>query len=354
MRPLNADAACNTSLKRMKKILSDCSPSSQTSYSFSDVSDNDCTSDFIPSTSDEDDDGDIDRLSLHCTQKRIMQDSVNYIGLHEDHLYILDLLATHIPYSSRVTALTRKDCVLMVLMIIRTGMACYIVADMFGVSKSWVSRTFARCVPVMASCLKGLVRWPPSEVIKQRLPNSFKAYYNNVETIIDCFEIEIEKPSSAMSQSMTWSDYKKCNTVKYLISCTPSGLINFISSGRPGRCSDMELLKESGYLDHLKPGTTVLSDRGFKEVEGHLVARGCHLIRPKSVAKDEHLTAKNVFQMKTIAGLRIHIERVIRRVRVFKFLEMHSGIRLSMVDLLDDIVQMVCGLVNLQPRIVKV
>lgn len=58
--------------------------------------------------------------------------------------------------------------------------------------------------------------------------------------------------------------------------------------------------------------------------------------------------------MKRIAGLRIHIERVIRRIRVYKFLDMHSCIPLSMLNLMDDIVRIACGLVNLQDRIVKV
>ena len=157
-----------------------------------------------------------------------------------------------------------------------------------------------------------------------------------------------------MTQSMTWSDYKKCNTVKYLVSITPDGLINFISTGKPGRCSDMELLRGSAYLDCLRPGSTVLADRGFKEVEADLIARGCHLARPASVSQGEQLSNRIVLNMKIVAGLRIHVERVIRRIRVYKILDMHSCIPPSMMDLLDNIVSTVCGLVNLQECICEI
>ncbi|GBP75134.1 hypothetical protein EVAR_42377_1 [Eumeta japonica] len=55
--------------------------------------------------------------------------------------------------------------------------------------------------------------------------------YHHVSCIIDCLEIEIQKPSNAVHQALTWSDYKKANTLKYLISSTPDGLVNFISPG---------------------------------------------------------------------------------------------------------------------------
>ena len=76
---------------------------------------------------------------------------------------------------------------------------------MFGISVGMMSRMLSRHTPVVASCLQGLIYWPPSDVITERLPNAFKAYYHSAETIIDCFDIQIEKPSAAMIQSMSWS-----------------------------------------------------------------------------------------------------------------------------------------------------
>ena len=135
--------------------------------------------------------------------------------------------------------------------------------------------------------------------------------------------------------------------MKYFISATPDGLINFVSNGRPGRCSDMELLLQSGYLECLREGVTVLADHGFKQLGTELAARGCRLVRPVSVKKKkEQLCARDILDMKVVAALRIHIERVIRWVRLYKFFTMHACVSLNMVDLLDDVVRIACGLID--------
>ncbi|GBP40741.1 hypothetical protein EVAR_26404_1 [Eumeta japonica] len=47
--------------------------------------------------------------------------------------------------------------------------------------------------------------------------------------ISDCLEIEVQKPSKALHQALSWSEYKKASTIKYLVSCTPNGLIDYIT-----------------------------------------------------------------------------------------------------------------------------
>lgn len=39
------------------------------------------------------------------------------------------------------------------------------------------------------------------------LPIPIRARYAKVQCIIDCFEIEIEKPSDPVAQASTWSEY---------------------------------------------------------------------------------------------------------------------------------------------------
>lgn len=356
VQPMQADAACNTEgnwhkFGKHKSTLEDSTSSSEASDA-----DHDLSQDYIPSdsASSSNDETTMKYFSLYSTRALIAKNPMEYIGLHPKHMYIVGLLCEKISYKKRGQHLSSRDVVLIVLMYIRTATPEYMIADRFGVTKSCVSRILTVFIPVIGAYMKELIIWSPSETIRRNLPYSFKAYHHKVESIIDCFEIEIEKPSSAMNQSMTWSDYKKCNSIKYLVSVTPDGLINFISTGKPGRCSDMEILRESGYLDCLRSGSTVLADRGFKEVEGDLDARGCHLARPASVSQGEQLPARKVLNMKIIAGLRIHVERVIRRIRVYRILAMHSCLPLSMMDLVDNIVYIVCGLVNLQERICKI
>ena len=59
-----------------------------------------------------------------------------------------------------------------------------------------------------------------------------------VISIIDCFEIFIDKPSNLLARCKTYSSYKNHNTVKLLISITPQGTVSFISKAWGGRASD--------------------------------------------------------------------------------------------------------------------
>ena len=293
-------------------------------------------------------------MSLEVIRGRIKQDPIRYTGIPRQFFPgIVDRLASEIEYRDRGQSLTKADVVCLTLMKVRLDWTNCTLADMFGVDTSTVSRLISQTLPIIGDCLRGLVVWPEKDRIRAALPVAFKAYHSNCESVIDCFEIQIAKPSSAMSQTMSWSDYKKCNSLKYLISSTPDGFINFISRGKPGRTSDMELLRTSGYLDRVRPGSTVLADRGFKELESELAEIGCRLVRPPSVKKDQPLSRDEVRQMRTIAGLRIHVERVIGRLRVFRMIDIHASMPVNTVDLADSAVAVACGVVNLHQRIVK-
>jgi hypothetical protein len=174
-----------------------------------------------------------------------------------------------------------------------------------------------------------------------------------VQSIIDCFEVQIQKPSKVRQQAASWSSYKHANTIKYLISTTPSGHINFISGGYGGRITDQQIVDKSSYIEELPRGSCVLADRGFKNIEGQLHTKQCKLIRPPSTRADEELTKEEVLSTKRIASVRIHVERVIRRLREFKMCGDHAKTNNKQVDLLDCIIKCASGIANLQPLIIK-
>lgn len=226
-------------------------------------------------------------------------------------------------------------------------------SEQFGMSVSNASIIFNKTVPVLAHLLKKLVYVPESSNIKKILPIPFRTSYNHVIAIIDAFEIQIEKPSDPEYQSLTWSEYKKCNTLKYLISCTPDGFINFISKGFGGRISDELLFQESGLLEELPEACAVMADRGFKNIVPLLDDKNIELIRPPSVNSGVKLSQSDVLQGKRIAALRIHIERVIGRIREFDFLKPHAVVNHNMLPLTDNIVVIAAALVNLQAPIIS-
>ncbi|XP_044583956.1 uncharacterized protein LOC123264629 [Cotesia glomerata] len=284
------------------------------------------------------------KLNLKQTFQKIQQSPRKYIGIPNDCMDIIDILRTA-KLSDVEIFLTLKK--------IRLNESFAILADDFGMSTSNVSRTFTKTLPIITEYLKDFIIWPSSAKIKQQLPMSFRSRYAAVESIIDCLEIEIEKPTDPVKQSLTWSKYKKCNTVKYLVSCIPDGIVNFISPGYGGRASDAEIVSNSGYLDYLKPGAAVLAGRGFKHIENLVVAKKCTLIRPPTVSSNKQPTHDEVIATKRIASLRIHIERLIRRIREFHICEPHSCVNVKLIPQMDNIITIVAALTNLQGPLIK-
>ena len=103
------------------------------------------------------------------------------------------------------------------------------------------------------------VCWPEREHLLKTMPMEFWKNFRKCVIIIDCFEVFIERPTSLMARAQTWSNYKKHNTVKFLIGITPQGSIAFISKGWGGRVSDIHLTENCGLLRNFLPGDVVLA-----------------------------------------------------------------------------------------------
>ena len=282
---------------------------------------------------------------MRLTEKFIEDDPLLFIGVYKESLYIIDLL-------HKESLLSKKDIYLM-LKKTKSNMSFSVLAYEFSLSESQVSRIFKKSVHIIANYFKHLIFWPSKKDILLNLPVQFRLRYFNVESIIVCFEIEIEKPSNVLQQSLTWSSYKKCNTAKYLISITPDGLINYISEGVCERTSDIALIENCGYLNIIPPNISVLADRGFKQLDVLLRNRQCKLIIPPSVMKDVQSSKKEVKETKQIASTRIHVERVINRIRNFQLLNIHTRVDNNLIDSLDSAIVIAAALVNMQTTITK-
>ncbi|KAK4877440.1 hypothetical protein RN001_009946 [Aquatica leii] len=297
------------------------------------------------SKSSESDNAEYDKLHFRNHMQKtsllcISREPQLLLGLSKQCYFCINLLSETTNCTSRNIMITLKK--------LRLHQPNAILALDFGLATSSVATIIRRTVPAIASAMKSLVFFPPSADVLLNLPIPFRKSCFQVQSIIDCFEIQIEKPVDSVKQALTWSDYKACNTIKYLISITPDGLINFISEGYGGRATDTLIFEDCGILQALPQRAAVLTDRGFKNIAHVLQQHGHTLIRPPSVSAQVQPTKKEVLETKKIAALRINVERAIGRLRSFGFMLPHACVDLKQVDLLDSVVITACGMVYLQ------
>lgn len=282
---------------------------------------------------------------LQQTISKITRNPRAYIGVPKNCYNIIQLI-------EETTNISASN-ILMCFKKIRLNNPFRELADDFSISPTYASKMFLKNIPVLASVMRPFIVDLNETAIKRNLPMAFRHKYNKVSCIIDCLEIEIQKPSNSIHQALSWSEYKKANTIKYLVSCTPNGLVNFISPGYGGRITDTCLVETCNFNKCLKPGMWIMADRGFKHVETYLLNDGVRLVRPPSVGKGTKLSKSEARETKQIASLRIHVERVIRRLREFNMLKPHACLNHNLVKVLDDVITIACGLINLQNSLIK-
>ncbi len=174
--------------------------------------------------------------------------------------------------------------------------------------------------------------------------------YQDTTLVIDCSEVQIEKPFALQAQRNMFSSCKHYNTVKFLLAITPAGLVCFVSDIFAGASSD----KGSVWFrifERAVPGHVIMADKGF-QIE-NLLPVDIQLNNPQTFIKkwDGKMPEADVCETREIASERVHVERAIRRVKTYHILD--RVIPLSMCDIANQIVTVCVLLKNFKPALIK-
>ena len=227
---------------------------------------------------------------------------------------IFRFVSSHFGSSDTSRSLPHFQQFMLVLMKLRLNLFDKDLAYRFGISQASVSRYFNKWIGTMFIRLQPLVRWPRREELQLTMPVEFKKHFKRCVAIIDCFEVFCERPKSLKARSLTWSNYKHHNTVKFLIAITPQGAISFVSKGWGGRASDQHITENCGILGHLLPGDVILADHGFNVEEAYGLYCAEVKILPFTKGKKQ-LSKVEVDTARQLSRVRIHVERVIGLLR---------------------------------------
>lgn len=252
------------------------------------------------------------------------------------------------PFAKKKVVMPVCDQIFMTLMKLRLNLVHGDLSRRFGVSESFVSRNVKFWIDTLAKHLSELIFWLPRETIRATMPDCFKRFPKTT-CIMDCAETIMQKPRNLKSRGESYSNYKSHNTVKYLVTIAPSGLIMHISRAYGGRCSDKFIVQNCGVLGYLVPGDEVLADRGFT-IQDILFAKQVKLNMP-AFSHGKQLTEEEVTRTRRLATVRIHVERVIRRMKVFKILK--DIVPITLTKQVDKILIIISALVNLDNDLIR-
>lgn len=243
---------------------------------------------------------------------------------------------------------TLGDVVLIVLMKLRLALLNADLGYRFGLSETTVGKIMKVNIPGLSSQLKRFIIWPTKDDTSRTLPTLVRRRYPDCRAIIDCTECRIERPLAFGARSETYSHYKGTNTFKFLIGITPNGAVSFVSKCWGGRASDKKLIQSSGFLDKLADGDVILADRGFL-IKEDVARRGARLVVPALTRGKKQLPAREAEEARQISRIRIHVERAIGRLKVYRILR--DRLPVSLLRYATSVVNICAALTNMRPRL---
>ena len=242
-----------------------------------------------------------------------------------------------------------RDEFCLTLMKLRLGSLYKDLAGRFCVSTSLASQVFHSWLTAMAKVLGHLIWFAPKDHISGSKPKRFNSL-PDIRSIVDASEIFIETPKNPKLQCSTYSSYKHHNTAKFLIACAPNSCITYISPVYGGRATDKEITMKSGFLDMHEPYDMILADKGFN-IANECAARRLTLYVPPGKRGQAQMSALSVKKTKLVANLRILIEQVIRRLKIFRILS--GEVPLTVVPHLHKVLTVCAAISNMRGPIYK-
>ena len=258
-----------------------------------------------------------------------------YTGLtYARFLAVLDFLladSTSLVYDARrseIHSLTKEDCLFLTLCRLRQNFGLKDLCVRFGISPQAAGSIFNAWTNLMFLKFGQLSIWPHRDIIINSMPAAYKNEFPNSLIIIDGTELKTEKPTSLSLQSQLYSDYKSSTTLKGLVGCDPCGSLMFVSELFTGSISDKEITERSGFYDLLRKlktsnfvidGDAVMADKGFT-IGNELQKLDLNLNIPPFACSSRQLSPADMQLTQRIARHRVHIERLIARIKSFKII----------------------------------
>ena len=150
--------------------------------------------------------------------------------------------------------------------------------------------------------------------------------------------------------SQIYSAHNRTNTFKCLLGIAPHGAVTSISSLYTGCISDVEITKLTGFRDFIEPGDDVMADKGFT-IRKLLSEKDVPLNISPFLSSKGRFTGKEIQDTEQIACLRIHVERMNKRITKNHLFD--SAVPMSLAGSINQLWTVACLLAHFKGPIVK-
>ncbi|XP_041667986.1 uncharacterized protein LOC121525865 [Cheilinus undulatus] len=238
------------------------------------------------------------------------------------------------------TLLQPIDEFFLFLVFLSVGLKERDLAHRFNIHQSTVSHIIAAWTSFLATLLGSVCIWLTPAEVQAHLPEEFREF-PDTQVILDCTELRCQTPSSLLQSEM----YSKSHcTMKALVGIAPHGAVTFISDLYAGSISGKELFRQSGIAELLTEDMAVMVDESFLISD----CCKCKVYCPVFLSKQKQMPAYQIRETQAVARLRVHVERVIRRIKENKLFD--GIIELSHVYNVNKLFTVACLLSNYQNK----
>ncbi|XP_077971229.1 uncharacterized protein LOC144425656 [Styela clava] len=190
---------------------------------------------------------------------------------------------------------------------------------MLKVSASTMSRIFEAWI-VFGDAVLGMVDLQPSHgLMKKVIPQIYQELgFGHITLVLDATEFKTKQFSDLNLNTIFFSDYKQCHTVKALVCLAPHGALTMVPDLYPGSITDTTITQITGSLRNCLLHDGILTDKGFA-ISELAAEKGAEHNRPPMKTENQFCEGECDDNYK-IACLRIHVERWIGYLRNFEIL----------------------------------
>lgn len=194
-----------------------------------------------------------------------------------------------------------------------------VLAFLFGVSDSTVSRTLSRILPLLEANGKDTMRMPDPGRKRRKSLDNLLVDTPELVVIIDTFEQRVQRCKDRAEADQHYSGKKKQHTLKSQVAINEeTGEICDVSESVVGPTADIMLLKQSELMQRLPGGVGGMGDLAYTGIaELHPQGLGCC---PRRKPRGKERPPEDIAYNRAFSSRRIAVEHSIGRMRRYQSL----------------------------------